>query len=110
MKARIKGKLPDAPEPTRTVRVDADPHKACFAEAVQRQKQKERKAKEIKVESWQKGFKPRSNRKWTAEDLQKAADLIAQGYSHAYVADALGVTHKSVDDQFGTEKGGIPEE
>lgn len=110
MKAKIKGNLPDAPKPTKAVRIDCNPHNAYFPEAVAWQKEKERRAKEIQTQSWKKEFKSRKPRTWTDEDMLKAVDLAEQGHSFSYIADALGVTRRSVEEHLGTENGGIPEE
>ena len=41
MKAKVKiSKLPDAPKPTKAVRVDVSPRNACFAETLERVKHK----------------------------------------------------------------------
>lgn len=110
MKAKVKGNLPDAPKPTKAVRIDCNPNNAYFPEAVAWQKEKEKRAQEIQTKSWQKNFKQRKPRTWTEEDFRKAEELAAQGHSFSFIADALGVTRRSVEEHLGTENGGIPEE
>lgn len=91
MKAKIKQmKLPDAPKPTKAVRVDVSPRNACFAETLERIKKKKTE------HSWTTQFKHRTTQKWTEEEIAEVIRMYEAGATIAQIADHFSTTYDAV--------------
>lgn len=91
MKAKIKiSKLPDAPKPTKAVRVDVSPRDACFAETLKRVQEKKQE------HSWSMVFKHRSTQKWTEEETEEVIRMYEAGATITQIADHFSTTYDAV--------------
>lgn len=91
MKAKVKiNKLPDAPKPTKAVRVDVSPRNACFAETLERVKHKKEE------HSWSTQFKHRTTQKWTEEETEEVIRMYEAGATITQIADHFSTTYDAV--------------
>lgn len=87
-------KLPDVQRPaTKPVRVDANPRDACFPQQLDRIKEKKDKPH---PRSWVTEFKPRTNRKWTDEEINEIIRLYEEGATITELAEQFSTTYDAV--------------